>query len=109
MNKRRSLRFISEKPVPREVIDNIIRTAGTSPSGAHTEPWTYVVVSDPDIKADIRKIIEDEEEINYTQRMGEKWTTDLRPLGTTWVKPYLTTAPYLVLLFKQTYGILPNG
>ena len=72
MNKRRSLRFFSEEPVPREVIDNLILTAGTSPSGAHTEPWTYVVVSDPEIKQRIRDIIELEEETNYLQRMGKK-------------------------------------
>ena len=109
MNRRRTLRFYSDKPIPREVIDNIIKTAGTAPSGAHTEPWTYVVVSDKDIKERVREIIEEEEEINYTQRMGDKWTTDLRPLKTDWVKPYLTTAPYLVLLFKQTHGVLSNG
>ena len=109
MNKRRTLRFYSDKPVPREVIENIIKTAGTAPSGAHTEPWTYVVVSDLDIKQQIREIIEKEEEINYSQRMGDKWTTDLSPLKTDWNKPYLTIAPYLVLLFKQTHGVLPNG
>ncbi|RXM35046.1 Iodotyrosine deiodinase 1 [Acipenser ruthenus] len=80
LNKRRSVRFISPKPVPREVIDNVIRTAGTSPSGAHTEPWTYVVVADPDMKHKIREIIEEEEEINYRQRMGEKWVNDLKRL-----------------------------
>ena len=80
MNKRRTLRFFSERPVPREVVDNIVRAAGTAPSGAHTEPWTYVVVSDPETKASIRDIIEREEEVNYTQRMGTKWTTDLAPL-----------------------------
>jgi len=109
MNKRRTLRFYSDKAVPREVINNIIKTAGTAPSGAHTEPWTYVVVSDQEIKQQVRDIIEKEEEINYNQRMGDKWTTDLRPLKTDWVKPYLTTAPYLVLLFKQTHGVLPSG
>merc|ERR1711874_26452 len=109
MNKRRTLRFYSDKPVPREVINNIIKTAGTAPSGAHTEPWTYVVVADQEIKEQVRDIIEKEEEINYSQRMGDKWTTDLRPLKTDWVKPYLTTAPYLVLLFKQTHGTLPTG
>ena len=80
VNKRRTLRFFSERPVPREVVDNIVRAAGTAPSGAHTEPWTYVVVSDPETKASIRDIIEREEEVNYTQRMGTKWTTDLAPL-----------------------------
>jgi hypothetical protein len=80
VNKRRTMRFYSERPVPRAVIDNLLRAAGTSPSGAHTEPWTYVVVADPDMKAAVRDIIEREEEINYTQRMGNKWTTDLAPL-----------------------------
>ena len=72
LNKRRSLRFFSEAPVPREVIENLIRTAGTAPSGAHTEPWTYVVVSDQEMKHQIRDIIEQEEETNYLQRMGKK-------------------------------------
>ncbi|KAG8444223.1 hypothetical protein GDO86_009419 [Hymenochirus boettgeri] len=80
LNQRRSVRFISDEPVPGEVIDNIIRTAGTSPSGAHTEPWTFVVVKDPDIKHKIREIIEEEEEINYFKRMGEKWVNDLKKL-----------------------------
>eukprot|EP00088_Acartia_fossae_P012462 TRINITY_DN16425_c0_g1_i2.p1 TRINITY_DN16425_c0_g1~~TRINITY_DN16425_c0_g1_i2.p1 ORF type:complete len:300 (+),score=47.16 TRINITY_DN16425_c0_g1_i2:30-929(+) len=109
MNKRRTLRFYSTKPVSKEIIDNIIRTAGTAPSGAHTEPWTYVVVSNQDVKREIRDIIENEEYINYTQRMGDRWTTDLKPIKTDWNKPYLTEAPYLVLLFKQTYGHMPDG
>jgi len=109
MNRRRTLRFYSRKKVPKEVVENIIRTAGTAPSGAHTEPWSYVVVHDQEIKQRIRDIIEKEELINYTQRMGEKWTTDLKPLKTDWNKPYLSDAPCLVLLFKQTYGLLPDG
>ncbi|XP_016134692.1 iodotyrosine deiodinase [Sinocyclocheilus grahami] len=109
MNLRRSVRFISPEPVPKQVIDNVIRTAGTAPSGAHTEPWTFVVVSDTDVKHMIREIIEEEEEINYRQRMGDKWVHDLKKLRTNWVKEYLDVAPYLILVFKQTYGILPNG
>uniref|UniRef100_A0A8C2H615 iodotyrosine deiodinase n=1 Tax=Cyprinus carpio TaxID=7962 RepID=A0A8C2H615_CYPCA len=109
MNLRRSVRFISPEPVPKEVIDNVIRTAGTAPSGAHTEPWTFVVVSDADVKHKIREIIEEEEEINYKQRMGDKWVQDLKKLRTNWVKEYLDVAPYLILVFKQTYGILPSG
>ncbi|XP_048035081.1 iodotyrosine deiodinase 1 [Megalobrama amblycephala] len=109
MNLRRSVRFISPEPVPKEVIDNVIRTAGTAPSGAHTEPWTFVVVSDADVKHKIREIVEEEEEINYKQRMGDKWVHDLKRLRTNWVKEYLDVAPYLILVFKQTYGILPNG
>ncbi|XP_067301707.1 iodotyrosine deiodinase [Pseudorasbora parva] len=109
MNLRRSVRFISPDPVPKEVIDNVIRTAGTAPSGAHTEPWTFVVVSDTDVKHKIREIVEEEEEINYKQRMGDKWVHDLKRLRTNWVKEYLDVAPYLILVFKQTHGVLPNG
>ncbi|XP_071335133.1 iodotyrosine deiodinase isoform X2 [Trachinotus anak] len=109
MNQRRSVRFISPEPVPREVMDNVIRTAGTAPSGAHTEPWTFVVVSDTETKHQIRLIVEEEEEVNYRQRMGDKWVNDLAKLKTNWIKDYLDVAPYLVLIFKQTYGILPNG
>nr|XP_033329540.1 iodotyrosine deiodinase 1-like [Megalopta genalis] len=106
---RRTLRFFSPDPVPKKVIHDIIKAAGTAPSGAHTEPWTFVVVSNQKVKEQIRCVIEKEEEINYKQRMGLKWTTDLLPLRTNWVKEYLTIAPYLLLVFKQTYGILPNG
>ncbi|XP_015249991.1 PREDICTED: iodotyrosine deiodinase 1 [Cyprinodon variegatus] len=109
MNQRRSVRFISPEPVPREVINNVILTAGTAPSGAHTEPWTFVVVSDPETKHQIRLIVEEEEEVNYRQRMGDKWVHDLAPLRTNWIKEYLDVAPYLILIFKQAYGILPNG
>ncbi|XP_014486586.1 PREDICTED: iodotyrosine deiodinase 1 [Dinoponera quadriceps] len=106
---RRSLRFFSTDPVPKEIIREIIKAAGTAPSGAHTEPWTFVVVSSPSVKSQIRCIVEREEEINYKKRMGVKWTTDLSPLRTNWIKEYLTTAPYLILVFKQVYGILSNG
>ncbi|XP_053984306.1 iodotyrosine deiodinase isoform X1 [Hylaeus volcanicus] len=125
---RRTIRFFSPDPVPKEVIHEIIKAAGTilrnyihstvyisksvlgtAPSGAHTEPWTFVAVSSQKVKEQIRCVVETEEEINYKQRMGVKWTTDLLPLKTNWIKEYLTTAPYLLLVFKQTYGILPNG
>ncbi|XP_053879181.1 iodotyrosine deiodinase 1 isoform X2 [Malaclemys terrapin pileata] len=109
LNKRRSVRFISNEPVPREVINNVIKAAGTSPSGAHTEPWTFVVVQDPELKHRIREIIEEEEEINYKKRMGDRWVNDLKRLRTNWIKEYLDTAPYLILIFKQVYGMLPNG
>ncbi|XP_029452405.1 iodotyrosine deiodinase 1 [Rhinatrema bivittatum] len=109
LNKRRSVRYISDEPVPREVIDNVIKAAGTAPSGAHTEPWTFVVVQDPNVKHKIREIIEEEEEVNYKKRMGEKWVNDLKRLRTNWVKDYLDTAPYLILIFKQVYGLLPDN
>ncbi|XP_045608156.1 iodotyrosine deiodinase [Procambarus clarkii] len=109
MNQRRTVRNFSSDPVPREVIQNVIRAAGTAPSGAHTEPWTFVAVCDPDVKEQLRTIVEAEEEINYTKRMGNQWLKDLKGLRTGWVKEYLTTAPWLILVFKQAYGILPDG
>ncbi|XP_022376674.1 iodotyrosine deiodinase 1 isoform X1 [Enhydra lutris kenyoni] len=109
LNKRRSVRFISNEQVPREVIDNVIKAAGTAPSGAHTEPWTFVVVKDPDVKHKIREIIEEEEEINYLKRMGRQWVTDLKKLRTNWIKEYLDTAPVLILIFKQVHGFAANG
>ncbi|KAM5229337.1 iodotyrosine deiodinase 1 [Ctenodactylus gundi] len=109
LNKRRSVRFISSEQVPMEVIDNVIKTAGTAPSGAHTEPWTFVVVTDQEMKHRIREIIEEEEEINYTKRMGARWVTDLKKLRTSWIKEYLDTAPVLILVFKQVHGFAANG
>ncbi len=82
---------------------------GTSPSGAHTEPWTFVVVSNPEVKKEIRQIIEAEEEINYRKRMSSTWLEDLQKLKTDWSKPYLEKAPYIVILFKQSHGFWPNG
>ncbi|XP_004391328.2 iodotyrosine deiodinase 1 [Trichechus manatus latirostris] len=82
---------------------------GTAPSGAHTEPWTFVVVKDPDVKHKIREIIEEEEEINYRRRMGDRWVTDLKKLRTNWIKEYLDTAPVLILIFKQVHGFAANG
>ncbi|KAI4499104.1 hypothetical protein M0802_005687 [Mischocyttarus mexicanus] len=108
-NERRTIRFFSEENVPKEVINYIIKAAGTAPSGAHTEPWTFLAVSNKNMKYRIREIVEREEEINYKKRMGIKWTTDLQPLKTNWIKEYLTAAPYLILVFKQAYGLLPNG
>ncbi|KAM4816693.1 iodotyrosine deiodinase 1 [Urocitellus parryii] len=109
LNKRRSVRFISNEQVPMEVINNVIKAAGTAPSGAHTEPWTFVVVKDPDTKHKIREIIEKEEEINYMKRMGQRWVTDLKKLRTNWVKEYLDTAPVLILIFKQVHGFTASG
>jgi len=83
--------------------------SGTSPSGAHTEPWTFVVVKDKALKATIREIVEEEEKLNYAKRMGEKWLKDLEFVKTTWCKPYLNSAPYLILIFKQVYGFREDG
>lgn len=109
MNKRRSIRDFSSEPVPLEVIENIVRTAGTSPSGAHCEPWTFVVVRDPATKSKIRAIVEQEEYLNYNHRMGDKWVQDLRFINTSHDKPYLETAPYILVVFKQQYRIDDQG
>jgi len=109
MNKRRSIRFFSDKDVPLKVIKNIVRTAGTAPSGAHMQPWTYVVVRNPDLKKKIREVAEEEEKITYESRMSDEWKEDLLKLGTDWRKPFLEKAPYLIVVFKQSYGIREDG
>ena len=91
------------------ILYNYYSWPGTSPSGAHTEPWTFVVVKDPDIKAHVRDIVEDEERVNYERRMGEKWVSDLKKLSTDWEKSYLERAPYVIIVFKQAYGVTPDG
>lgn len=105
-NDRRSVRKYSRtRLVDRKTIENCILAAGTGPSGAHTEPWTFCLIESADVKQQIREIIEAEELLNYTQRMSRQWTTDLQPLKTNHIKEYLTDAPYLILVFKQTYGM----
>jgi len=109
MRGRRTVRQFSAEPVPFEVIANAVATAGTAPSGAHQQPWTFVVVSDPDVKRRIRAAAEEEERDNYHRRMSDEWKAALLPLGTDWVKAHLTTAPYLIAVFEQAYGLVPDG
>lgn len=109
MDKRRTVRDFSAKPVPKEVIDNLLLTASTSPSGAHKQPWTFCVVSDPEIKKQIRVEAEKEEYYSYTSRMSEEWLADLRPLQTDWKKEFLEIAPYLIIVFKKAYNLEPDG
>ncbi|MDG1275878.1 MAG: nitroreductase family protein [Algoriphagus sp.] len=108
MDSRRTVREFDTRPVPLEVIENIILTASTAPSGAHKQPWTFCLVSDPEIKRKIREAAEEEEKISYSSRMPENWKSDLKPLGTNWEKPFLEDAPYLIVVFKQSYGLV-NG
>lgn len=103
MERRRTIRDFSDKPVPKEVIEKLIMTASTAPSGAHKQPWTFCVVSDPEIKKQIRAAAEKEEFDNYHGRMPEEWLEDLLPFGTDWHKPFLETAPYLIVIFKRVY------
>lgn len=108
MNTRRSVRDFSNKEVPIEVIENIIKTASTAPSGAHKQPWTFCVVSNVEIKKKIRIAAEKEEYENYNGRMGDNWLADLAKFDTNWQKPFLETAPYLIVVFKQSYGLKNN-
>ncbi len=105
MDRRRSLRFFSDQPVPKEVIENILKTASTAPSGAHKQPWTFCVVGDPAMKSKIKEAAEEEERESYGGRMSEEWLRDLAPLGTDWHKPFLEIAPWLIVVFKKAYEL----
>lgn len=109
MCKRRSVRDFSDKPVNQFVIENIIKTAGTAPSGAHKQPWTFCVVSNPELKKKIRKAAESEEIKSYNERMSKSWLKDLEPIGTNANKPFLETAPYLIIVFKRLFEYNENG
>ena len=111
MRRRRTVRQFSNDPVPIEIIQNAIATAGTAPSGANQQPWRFVVVQDPEVKLKIREAAEAEERESYEHRMSSEWLEALAPLGTDWHKPHLTEAPYIIVAFRLDYGIkaLPNG
>jgi iodotyrosine deiodinase len=105
MQTRRTVRDFSCAPVPFELIENAIATAATAPSGANQQPWTFVVVRDPEVKRQIREAAEKEERESYEHRMSQEWLDALAPLGTDWHKPHLETAPYLIVVFHQPYGL----
>lgn len=109
MDTRRSVREFSDAPVPKKVIENIIMSASTAPSGAHKQPWTFCVVSNAEMKSKIRVAAEKEEYDSYNGRMSETWLKDLQPLGTDWHKPFLETAPYLIIMFKKAFELGPDG
>ena len=109
LDARRSVRFFSADPVPQEVIADAIRAASTAPSGAHRQPWRFVAVSAPSIKRQIRIAAEAEERRSYESRMSDEWKEALRPLGTDWNKPFLETAPWLVIVFAEMYGLESDG
>lgn len=103
MDKRRTVRDFADRDVPKEVIENIILTASTAPSGAHKQPWTFCAVSNADMKKQIRAAAEEEEYESYNGRMPEEWLQDLLPLQTDWHKEFLETAPWLIIIFKRIY------
>ncbi|WP_412063506.1 nitroreductase family protein [Rubrivirga sp. IMCC45206] len=109
VDTRRSVRFFTDRPVPRAAIEAAIAAAGTAPSGAHMEPWTFVAVSDPEMKRQIRHAAEAEERAGYDGRMSDEWLEALAPIGTDWRKPFLETAPWIVVLFAQRSGVRPDG
>lgn len=109
MDTRRTVRDFSDKTVPAEVIENIVLTASTAPSGAHKQPWTFCIVGDRDIKKQIRIEAEKEEYESYNGRMPEEWLKDLRPLQTDWKKEFLEITPYLIVVFKKSYELNPDG
>lgn len=106
MDSRRTARDFSPRPVPMDVIENLVRTASTAPSGAHKQPWTFCIVTDPEIKKIIRVEAEKEEKESYEGRMSDEWLEDLEPLGTDWHKPFLEIAPALIVVFKRSYEII---
>ncbi len=109
LDRRRSVRHFSADPVPRAAIARAIQIASTAPSGAHRQPWRFVAVSDPAIKRRIREAAEAEERRNYEERFPDAWKQALAPLGTTWQKPYLEIAPWLVIVFAERYRVRPDG
>ena len=110
MNARRSVRAFAPDPVPRELIELAIRTASTAPSGAHRQPWKFVAVADPGVKREIRRAAEAEERESYLGgRMPADWLEALAPLGTSWEKPYLEIAPWLVVVFEEVWSRGPDG
>ncbi len=104
-SRRRSVREFSDRKVPRELIEAIVATAGTAPSGANKQPWKFVVVDDPKIKHSIRVAAEEEEKQSYEHRMPQSWLDDLAALGTDWHKEFLEVAPYLIVVFREKFSV----
>ena len=109
LDGRRTVRDFSDRPVDREVIETIIKTASTAPSGANKQPWNFCVVTNPETKAKIREAAEKEEFENYHGRMSEDWLDDLKKFGTNHIKEFLTTAPYIIVAFKKAYDFAEDG
>jgi iodotyrosine deiodinase len=109
MEGRRSVRMFSREPVPRETVEEILLAAGTAPSGAHKQPWTFVAVSDQETKRKMREAAEAQERRFYSELAPEEWLQDLAPLGTDWEKTHLTDAPWVVVVFAQDHGVREDG
>lgn len=109
IQRRRTVREFADRPVPREVIEECLRAAGTAPNGANLQPWHFVAVSDASIKREIRIAAEKEEQEFYQGKAPQEWLDALAPLGTDEHKPFLEAAPYLIVIFAETYRLLPDG
>ena len=109
MQRRRSVRSFSSRPVAREVIEDCLLTAGSAPSGANMQPWSFVVVSDPVVKRQIREAAEKQEYKFYHEQAPAEWLDAVSGLGTDYQKPFLETAPYLIVIFAQRYSVSPDG
>lgn len=115
MARRRSVRMLSDEPVPQSLIEAAVSTASTAPSGAHQQPWRFLATQDTGFKRQIREAAEAEERINYgaegdrSSRMNDQWQRELAPLGTDWHKEFLEAAPWIVVLFEERYGIRDDG
>ncbi|MEM6524295.1 MAG: nitroreductase family protein [Bacteroidota bacterium] len=105
LNKRRTVRQFSDQPIPKEVIENILLSASTAPSGAHKQPWTFCVISNTKLKSKIKEAAEKEEYDNYHGRMSDEWLEDLKPFQTDWHKPFIEIAPYIIIVFKKPYDL----
>jgi len=109
MQRRRTVRHFSDRPVPHEIIENCLRAAGTAPSGANMQPWYFVAVSDLSVKRQIREAAEEKEREFYAKHAPQEWLDALAPLATNAQKPFLEIAPYLIIIFVQRYGVSPEG
>jgi len=109
IDQRRTVRDFSDKPIPKEVVDNILLAASAAPSGAHKQPWTFCVISNSTIKSKIKEAAEQEELESYNGRMSDEWLEVLKPIGTDWHKPFLEIAPYLIIIFKKPYDLDNEG
>lgn len=109
LQRRRTVRDFSDRPVPLAVIEDCLLAAGTAPNGANMQPWHFVVVGNPEVKSEIRRAAEAEERDFYQNKAPQEWLDALAPLGTDEHKPFLERAPYLIAIFVQRYGLLPDG
>jgi nitroreductase len=108
IDTRRTVREFASDPVPLDVVETCIHAASSAPSGAHQQPWTFVMVTDPALKAKIREAAEAEEKKSYEGRMSAEWLAALAPLGTDWHKAHITDAPVVIVVFEQAYGVRPG-